>query len=270
MSSAGSTGSQSTDEVQSTWHFHLFYQLFPREQKQLFEQLIAAGRAKQFIMVLSLPLLFHWEGRGKQQRGQTYLLCSANLKWLAEHKTTPFQRGGEMVSLQSSEITVLCKWQQHETQKEARASGYVTPQSHELQLLQVRRLQLRSEGKNWGLALVLAAMTLTLHPFSKCFFFFLIKMYSNPSLSAIFKSGLEGMGGGQYYEANRCSMDYRLGLRTTDFMIIYQSFKDMLTQKALKHVIVCPICGCIMSCAPLYPHLLATQVLDMALVSPDW
>lgn len=175
MSSVGSTSSQSTDQVQSTWRFHLFYQLFPREQKQLFEQLIAAGRAKQFIMVLSLPLLFHWEGRGKQQRGQTYLLCSANLKWLAEHKTTPFQRGGEMVSLQSSEITVLCKWQQHETQKEARASGYVTPQSHELQLLQVRRLQLRSEGKNWGLALVLAAMTLTLHPFSKCFFFFLLK-----------------------------------------------------------------------------------------------
>lgn len=128
------------DQVQPTGCFHLLYQLFSREREQLFEQLIAAGRAKHFIMALSLPLLSQWEGRGKKQWGQTYLLCSANQKWLAEHNAAPIQREGEMVPLQSSKITVLPKRQQHETQEEARAYAGNTRQSHEPQFFDSQRV----------------------------------------------------------------------------------------------------------------------------------
>lgn len=134
------------DQVQPTGCFHLLHQLFSREQKQLFEQLIAAGRAKHFIMALSPPLLSQREGRGKKQRGQTQLLCSANQKWLAEHKAAPIQREGEMVPLQSSKVAVLSRWQQPETQEEARACAGITRQSQELQFLrQSKSLKAKTE-----------------------------------------------------------------------------------------------------------------------------
>lgn len=118
-------------------------------------------------MVLSLPLLSLWEGRGKKQRGQT----------------APIPREGEMVPLQSSKVTVLTKWQQHQTQKEARAYAGITRQSHELQFL---RLSKESEGKNWSPAPTVAAVTVILLRKFTCFLktVFLNKMYANPSPSS--------------------------------------------------------------------------------------